>query len=220
MIVQEKRTPFPMETSLTLANMATLAGIMVLGALVPSVSVLAVSARSAALGFSHGVLTSAGIVVGDIVFILVAIYGLSLLTDWMGSHFALIEYLGGAYLIWLGVMLCLSKPNAGGVKTAMPAMPSSFLTGLLITLADQKVILFYLGFFPAFLDLSTLSFVDTGIILAIATVAVGGPKICYAFMADRAGFVFRDSKALRAINVAAGSVIVGVGGFLWLRCCS
>ncbi len=207
-----------METSLTLTNMATLAGIMVLGALAPSVSVLAVSARSATLGFSHGVLTSAGIVVGDIVFILVAIYGLSLLTDWMGSHFALIEYLGGAYLIWLGVMLCLSKPNAGGVEGRVrTAMPSSFLTGLLITLADQKVILFYLGFFSAFVDVSTLSFLDTGIILAIATVAVGGPKIFYAFMADRAGFGFRNSKSIRAINVTAGSMIVGIGSFLWLR---
>ncbi len=134
----------PVESSLTPANIAALAGIMVLGALVPSVSVLAVSARSAALGFAHGVLTTAGIVVGDIVFIIIAIYGLSLLADLMGNHFALIRYFGGAYLIWLGTVLWRSTPKADGVEgSSMTSMSSSFLTGLLITLADQKAILFY-----------------------------------------------------------------------------
>lgn len=204
-----------METSLTLTNIAALAGIMALGALVPSVSVLAVSARSATLGFSHGVLTSAGIVVGDIVFILIAIYGLSVLADLMGSHFTLIKYLGGAYLIWLGIALWRSKPKADRVEgSSKTSMPSSFLTGLLITLADQKAILFYLGFLPAFIDLSTISLADTSIILVIATVAVGGPKLLYAFMAERAGLFFRSSKTARVINIAAGSVMVGVGVFL------
>src|SRR3990170_3673471 len=204
-----------MESSLTPANIAALTGIMVFGALVPSVSVLAVSARSAALGFAHGVLTSVGIVVGDIVFILIAIYGLSVLADLMGSLFALVKYLGGAYLIWLGTVLWRSKPKADGVEgNSKTSMPSSFLTGLLITLADQKAILFYLGFFPAFIDLSAISLADTGIILIIATVAVGGPKLLYAFMAERAGLIFRNSKAARAVNITAGSVMAGVGVFL------
>lgn len=207
-----------MESSLTLANIAALAGIMVLGALVPSVSVLVVSARSAALGFAQGVLTSVGIVVGDIVFILIAIYGLSVLADLMGSHFALIRYLGGAYLIWLGIVLWRPEQKADGAeKSSKTTMSSSFMTGLLITLADQKAILFYLGFFPAFMDLSTLSLTDTGIILIIAIVAVGGPKLFYAFMAERAGLIFGNSKAGRAINIAAGSVMVGVGIFLMTK---
>ena len=205
----------PMESSLTLTNIAALAGIMVLGALVPSVSVLAVSTRSAALGFAHGALTSAGIVTGDIVFILIAIFGLSVLADLMGSHFSLIKYLGATYLIWLGIMLWRSKPKTDGIEaSSKSSMPSSFLMGLLITLADQKAILFYLGFFPAFIDLSTLSLADTGIILAIATIAVGGPKLLYAFMAAKAGLIFRSSKVTRAINIAAGGVMVGVGVFL------
>jgi threonine/homoserine/homoserine lactone efflux protein len=205
----------PMESNLTLTNIAALAGIMILGALVPSVSVLAVSSRSAALGFAHGALTSAGIVAGDIVFILIAIFGLSVLADLTGSHFALIKYFGAAYLIWLGIMLWRSKPKTDGVEeSSKTSMPSSFLLGLLITLADQKAILFYLGFFPGFIDLSTLSLADTGIILVIAAVAVGGPKLLYAFMAGKAGLIFRNSKATRAINIAAGSVLVGVGVFL------
>lgn len=75
-----------MESGLTPANLAALAGVLVVGASVPSLSVLTVSARSAALGFSHGALTSAGIVVGDMIFILIAIYGLSVLASLLGDH--------------------------------------------------------------------------------------------------------------------------------------
>ncbi len=207
-----------MESSLTFSSMAALSGVMLIGALIPSVSVLAVSARSAAFGFSHGVFTSLGIVVGDIVFILIAMYGLSVLADLIGSHFVLIKYLGGSYLVWLGIMLCREKSKTGEVEAYRESsLLSSFMSGLLITLGDQKAILFYLGFFPAFVDLSALSLSDTGIIIVLAIVAVGGPKLVYAFMADKASLMVKNPRVTKAINMAAGSVMIGVGVFLMAR---
>lgn len=94
-----------MEISLTLQTLAALAGVMLVAAAIPSVSVLAVSARSAAHGIAHGLAVSLGIVLGDVLFILVAIYGLALLAAALGEHFAWIHYLGGIYLIWLGLGL-------------------------------------------------------------------------------------------------------------------
>lgn len=93
-----------------------------------------------------------GIVIGDIIFILIAIWGLSLLAETLSSLFFLIKYLAGAYLIFLGISLLRVQPKqveAGEVMQS--ALTSSFLTGLFITLGDQKATLFYLGFFPAFL---------------------------------------------------------------------
>ena len=84
---------------MTFGSSVTLFGAMVVLALVPGVSVLAVTTRSAASGFIHGVFTTAGIVVGDIFFIILAIFGLSVLAGAMGSLFVLVNYLGGAYLI-------------------------------------------------------------------------------------------------------------------------
>ena len=42
---------------------------------------------------------------GDIVFILLAIFGLAVLAETLGDYFAFVKYLGGAYLIGFGVML-------------------------------------------------------------------------------------------------------------------
>ena len=203
---------------MTLNSTVALFGAMIVLAFIPSVSVLVVSARSAASGFVHGVFTTIGIVVGDIAFIILAIYGLSVLAELLGSRFFLVKYLGGAYLIWLGITLWRSKSKAESVGGNMEySLLSSFLTGLLITLGDQKVILFYLGFLPAFLDLSTVSFVDTSIIIVIATVAVGGAKLVYAFMADSASVILKSSKANKGINIAAGGVMVSIGVLLMAR---
>ncbi|WP_226590313.1 LysE family translocator [Microseira wollei] len=200
---------------MTFSSIVALFSAMVVLASIPSVSVLAVSTRAATFGFIHGVFTTIGIVLGDIIFIIIAIWGLSFLAETMGSLFFLIKYLAGAYLIFLEIGLCRSKSKNAETKEVMESsLLSSFLTGLFITLGEQKATLFYLGFFPAFLDISKISYFDTIIIIiAIAIVTVGGVKLGYAFMADRARSLI-SSKIGKGINIAAGCVTIAVGVFL------
>jgi threonine/homoserine/homoserine lactone efflux protein len=187
-------------------------------AIVPSVSVMAVTARAAAFGFSHGLFTALGIVVADILFILVAVYGLALIAEMMGDQFRLIQYIGAAYLIWLGISLWRADAKAQTSDSLrQSSWSSSFLTGFLITLGDQKAILFYLGFFPAFIDLSAMTPVDTLIIVLIAILSVGGAKLIYAFLADRASLMFKNSRALHGINMLAACIMIAVGIALLLK---
>ena len=191
---------------------------MIVLAVIPSVSVLAVSARAAAFGFTHGVFTALGIVAGDIVFILVAVYGLVFVADAMGEQFTLIKYIGGAYLIWLGISLWRADARArNSDEIRQSTWGSSFLAGLLITLGDQKAILFYLGFFPAFIDLPMMTPMDTLIIVLTAILGVGGAKLVYAYLADRASLMLKDSRALRGINMLAAAIMIAVGIALLLK---
>ena len=207
-----------MESSVTLSGIAALFAVLVVGAMIPSMSVLAVSTRSVTFGFIHGVFASIGVVVGDILFILIAIFGLSFLTDFMGRHFILIKFLGGAYLICLGIVLWRSRSKIKEVEANTGShLRSSFMTGLLVTLGDQKAILFYMGSLPVFIDLSKISLLDTGIIVVIDILAVGGPKIFYAHIADKASQLFIFAKVSRVINMAAGSVMMGVGVLLIVK---
>lgn len=206
-----------MDTQFSLSASMALFGAMFVLAAIPSVSVLAVSARSAASGFTHGALTTLGIVVGDIVFIFIAIFGLSLLADRMGQVFVLVKYLGGAYLIWLGLSLWRTKAVNTAVEGAVDvSLLSSFLTGLFITLGDQKAILFYFGFFPAFIDLSLVTVLDAVIVMVIATVAIGIVKLAYALVADRSGALLAGGGS-RRIYIAAGGVLMAVGAAVILR---
>ncbi len=204
-----------MESSLSPSAIAALFGAMVILALVPSVSVVTVSTRSAAYGFIHGVFVTVGIAVVDILFILIAILGLSVLAESMGSLFLIVKYLGGGYLIWLGFMLWRSKlddVHIDGSKKS--SLLSSFLAGFFITLGDQKAILFYFGFFPVFFDLAILSSLDVSMIIAVMLIALVSAKLGYAYLADKTRFLFRNDRLRKRMNIAAGSILMSAGIFL------
>ncbi|WOO42451.1 LysE family translocator [Rubellicoccus peritrichatus] len=200
---------------MTFGSVLALFGTMLVLALIPGVSVWAVSARSAAYGFAHGVAVTLGILLGDVFFIVLAIYGLVFLAEMMGSFFVLIKYLGSAYLIWLGVALLRSRSQVTkSEEISKSTILSSFLIGLFITLGDQKAVLFYLGFLPAFVDLQAVSFGDVTMIVAIATLALGIAKLGYAYLAHRGSLLFKRSGANRSVKVAAGLIMIGVGVFM------
>jgi len=212
-----------MEITLTAGSIASLFATMLFLALVPSLSVLAVTARAVALGLRHGVAATLGIVAGDLVFIIVAVLGLSVLAEVAGAYLVVLSYAGGVYLIWLGIRLWRSAPVIS-VPAAPAAEPtplfSSLMAGLLLTLGDQKAILFYFVFFPAFADLDRLTPLDTGLILLVAAVAVGAAKLAYALAAIRA-VTFISGTAGHAVaiflNRLAALILMVVGGFLILR---
>jgi len=187
--------------------------------------VLAVTARAVALGLRHGVAATLGIVAGDLVFIIVAVLGLSVLVEVAGAYLVVLSYAGGVYLIWLGIRLWRSAPVMSAPGAAAPAAEptplfSSLMAGLLLTLGDQKAILFYFVFFPAFADLDRLTPLDTGLILLVAAVAVGAAKLAYALAAIRA-VIFIGGTAGHAVaiflNRLAALILMVVGGFLILR---
>lgn len=207
-----------MHSSMTLASIVSLFASMVVLATIPSVSVLVVSTRSAAGGFLHGVFVTLGIILGDIIYILVALFGLALLTGALGEAAFLIKYAGGAYMIWMGIRLWRAS---GGLASDTPersasSLFSSFATGLVITLADQKVVLFYLGFLPAFVDIAGIGALDAAIIAACTVIAVGGVKLIYALVAQRAGLMF-GSGASRLMNRSAAGIMASIGCYLIAR---
>lgn len=203
--------------SLSLTSISALFVAMLILAAVPSISVLTVTAKAASASMLHGALTTAGIVLGDIVFILLALFGLVLLVEVLGPAFALVKFAGGGYLIWLSIMMWRASAKASTHYQVSPTSRfSSFMTGLLITLGDQKAILFYLGFLPVFINLSTLTLVDIIIISAITIVAVGGIKLVYVYVAVKAGHAF-GSSFNRAMNAVAAVVMLLAGVWVIVR---
>ena len=134
---------------MTMLNLLAFAAAMFLLAASPGPGVFATLARALASGFSHAAVLVLGIVLGDIIFLLLAIYGLSSMAEFLGSFFTFVKYAGGIYLIWLGIGIWRSKANTKKVLGVREdSWKKNFLSGLSITLANPKVIFFYLGFLP------------------------------------------------------------------------
>ncbi len=202
---------------MTSYSLTVLFSVMFIGALLPSISSMTVLTRTLTHGYGHGLFVSLGIVLGDITYILIAIFGLSILAASLGQYFFIIQFLGGAYLIFLALSLWRSQLKTTiQSETSKSSLLSSFLAGLIITLSDQKAILFYLGFFPTFVELFSVSYRDVSIIIVITFIAVGGAKLCYVFAAHRAHKIIKNSKILKAFNIFSASLLIVIGLFIIL----
>ncbi|KXO09568.1 hypothetical protein AKG98_1162 [Moritella sp. JT01] len=199
-------------------SLLTLFGTMLLLAIVPGPGVFAIIARSFSSGILRGAYMVIGMILADYVFIVLALFGLSALSEIMGTAFYVIKYISAAYLMWLGYKLLKTKATAIDIEeTKESSLLSNLVTGLLITLGNPKAILFYVGFFPAFVNIGDVSVYDTVLIMLTATVAFGSVNLGYAFLAVKAKGVFKSSSASNVINKTAGTIMVSTGVLVAVR---
>ena len=198
---------------MSLISITGLALAMLVLAASPGPGVFATVARALASGFRPALGVIAGIVAGDLIYLLFAIFGLSMVAQAMGELFVFIKIIGGAYLVWLGVRMWLSRSadNQIASKQQDSSGYGNFASGLLITLSNPKVILFYCGFLPTFLDLPTLSLMDIVIVGIVVSTVLSFVLVTYAFLASSARYAFAKPEAVKRLNRAAGFVMIATG---------
>lgn len=181
---------------------------MSISALIPGPSVMAVISRSISSGVNNGLMVTLGIVIADYVFICLALTGLSTLFSLFGELTVWLKYLGASYLLWLAYRTWqLDIAPTAGVGPQSEKLTTNVFVGLFIGLANPKAILFYLGFFPAFIELSSIGLNEVVIILLISTIAVGGVLSAYACVGDKARHLFKGSLARRVLNRLSSSIL-------------
>lgn len=193
---------------------------MVVLATMPSASVALVVTRSATASIANGMAVAAGIVLGDLVFIMLAVLGLFVVAETLGGLFMIIKYLAAAYLIWFGFSLLSSKNEtalAANTSGGNGNLATSLLAGFFLTLGDIKAVLFYASLFPVFIDLSALRIADILVIIFITITAVGGVKIFYALTAAKVASMAGSLGFGNIARKTAGGMMVGAGGYLIVK---
>ena len=188
---------------------------MLISALIPGPSVMAIISRSITLGARHGLMVALGTQLADYILICLALTGLSTISSILGEFSVVLQYLGASYLIWLAYRIWRAdivlsdeiEPKAG-------SLTSSLFVGLVAGLANPKAILFYMGFLPAFIELSSIRLHEVAIILLISTFAVGGVLSAYACAGAKVRHLFRGQKARRMMNRLSSGILASCGVIL------
>ena len=181
--------------------------LMTLAAL-PSASIALVVARTNS-GLKAGLAVCAGIVVGDIIYVSLALAGMATLAASLGSYFVAVKYLAALLLIVFGISLWRNT-GTGLPSSTRAGLASSFAAGLLLTLADLKAIVFYASLLPVFVDLKALTKADIAGVLAITLLTVGGTKAAYALAAHH-WLRHLSETAHRTARRIAGTLMLGAG---------
>ncbi|MCB1823360.1 MAG: LysE family translocator [Candidatus Competibacteraceae bacterium] len=192
-------------------------GIMAVLAAVPSTSVAIVVSRSITCGFSSGVAAALGIVTGDLLFVVLAIAGLTTVATALGEYFIIAKYLGGLYLIWFGISLLRRKTEIQQTESTGASLLRSYLAGLMFTLGDLKAVFFYASLFPVLVEVEQLTFSGITAIALATVVTVGAVKLGYAYAAHKMGVLARKRRHGGVAMKIAGSVSIGAGMLVLAR---
>lgn len=179
--------------------------------LVPGPGNLALITSTSKGGIKGGLAATLGVILGDQVLMWSAVAGVATLLTAYPDAFHAVQWLGAAYLAWLGFKMLLAKPGSAPV---LNIKPYHFLQqALMITLFNPKAILFYMAFFPLFVDpvqqqgLLTYGFM-AGTIAALTFGYGLSSTLLTHFLAEK---VRANPLISRVLEKVAGLFLVGFG---------
>ncbi|WP_027896766.1 LysE family translocator [Zestomonas thermotolerans] len=122
--------------------------------LTPGPNGLLTLTHGALYGHRHTLWTIVGGVGGFVLLMALSMFGIGVLLQTSAHALSILKWVGGAYLIWLGVQIWRAPPLhlTASARSTPPSGPALLRQGLLSAVSNPKVILFYGAFLPQFLD--------------------------------------------------------------------
>jgi homoserine/homoserine lactone efflux protein len=202
------RESFAMTIEAWLAFTAASAVLLV----IPGPTILLVVSYALGQGWRAALPMAVGVALGDFTAMTLSMLGVGVLLATSATVFTVLKWAGAAYLVWLGIKLW----NAGGTLDATPRTNAASALKMLghawiVTALNPKSITFFVAFLPQFLDpradFWTQMLLVESTFLALANANVLG----YAFVATRARIFVQRPQAMRLVNRAGGSLLIGAG---------
>ena len=179
--------------------------------LLPGPGNLALITSTGKGGLSGGLAATLGVILGDQVLMWLALAGVAALLGTYPTAFQAVQWLGAAYLAWLGGKLLFARPGAAPV---LHIKPHHYLRqALMITLLNPKAIVFYMAFFPLFVDparhqgLTTFAFMAATIAVLTFFYGLGAVMLTH-FLAER---LRANPLVTRTLEKLAGLFLIGFG---------
>lgn len=181
-------------------------------ALSPGPGLAAIISRALASGPWAGLAVTGGLVIGDFIFMAIAMVGMTAIAAALGPLFQLLKYAGAAYLIWLGIAVLrgAAKSIAVAPRPGTGALKDLGL-GLLVTLGNPKPILFYSALLPAFLDMTRIHTGDFLVLAAIVVVISYAVYGGYILIAERSRRLLSSTRASKVFKRTTGTLLIGSG---------
>ena len=179
--------------------------------LIPGPGNLALITSTSKGGIKGGFGAIFGVIVGDQVLMWMAVAGVAAVLATYPAAFKAVQWLGAAYLAFLGGKMLLAKPGDAPVLNIKPH--HYFRQALMITLLNPKAIVFYMAFFPLFVDpahhLGMTTFAVMALTIAALAFAYGLTAVLLThFLAER---LRANPFISRALEKLAGLFLIGFG---------
>ncbi|MBI4238874.1 MAG: LysE family translocator [Deltaproteobacteria bacterium] len=198
--------PWPLFSAFLLASFVL--------AVTPGPGVLYIVTRSLVQGRRSGLVSVAGVALGNLGNAVAASAGLAALFAVSSLAFSIVKYAGALYLVCLGVQMLRSSPveNSAAIPGAVP-LKRAFRDGFVVALLNPKTTVFFSAFLPQFLSANAPPMFQSialgSLFVAIAAVT----DSAYALAAGAAAPALRGCIIRRIGRCLGGGVFIGLGIF-------
>lgn len=182
---------------------------------IPGPTILLVVSYALSHGRKATLATVTGVALGDFTAMTASLLGLGAILAASAALFTVLKWIGGAYLIWLGIKLWRAPVISGpiGDNDNVPESRSLriFAHAFTVTALNPKSIVFFVAFVPQFLDPhkaflgQMLVFEATFLVLAMVNATA------YGLLADAARGLIRKASVQRAVNRTGGTLLIAAG---------
>ncbi len=180
---------------------------------VPGPVWVALIARALSGGFAAAWPLAIGVAIGDLVWPLTAMLGLTWIESSYGDFLSVLRWVAAAIFLIMGVML-IRKPAAAlnaDSRLTRPGIWAGFSVGVAAVIGNPKAILFYMGALPGFFTLERLTTPDIVVIIAISALIPMAGNLGLALFLDRARQLLSSPESVRKLNIGSGILLIGVG---------
>jgi threonine/homoserine/homoserine lactone efflux protein len=181
--------------------------------IIPGPTILTVISYSMAHGRRANVPLVAAVALGDSTALLVSLIGLGALLATSAFWFTVVKWVGGLYLLYLGIKLL--RAGISPVELATPAKPGSrwrlFANTYLVTALNPKGIVFFVAFLPQFIRPHASDSQQLWVLAVTFVVLAALNASLYAVFAASARKLLASSRAQRRFNLTGGSLLCAAG---------
>lgn len=201
------------------ASLLAFAAILFVAAAAPGPGIAAIVARVLGRGTDGAIAFTAGLAIGDVVWLTSAIFGLAAIAQTFHGLFVVLKFAGAAYLLWLAFKLWTAPVVARDIAALAPREKplKLFLAGLVVTMGNPKVVVFYLALLPTVLDVATVTALGYAELVAVTLGVLGIVFAGYIVLAARARRLFTSPRAMRIVNRATGVTMAGAAAAVATR---
>ena len=194
-----------------IADYGAFVAAIVLFLAIPGPGNLALITSTSKGGIRGGFAATLGLIAGDQVLMWAAVAGVAALLTAYPAAFNAVQWLGAAYLAWIGFKMLTAKPGDAPILNIQPRQ--YFRQAFVITLLNPKAIVFYMAFFPLFVDPAKhqglVTFGAMAITIAALTLAYCVTVILLThFLAER---MRANPRITQVLNKLAGVFLIGFG---------
>lgn len=203
---------------MSLSALLVFALALIIAAGTPGPSVAALVARVLTNGFRDVLPFLAAMWLGEALWLTCAVAGLAVIARSFGMVFIALKFVGVAYLLFLAWKMWRAPADVEGSDLPSGQSPwRMFIAGMLVTLGNPKIMMFYLALLPTIIDLSrigTVAWFELTLTMLIVLMAV---DFGWALLATRARKLLSTRRAVKFTNRASATVMAGVAAAIATR---